>query len=413
MSSLIVEVCKIGSIQPHDNADKLEIAIIKGWQCVVTKDKYKKGDKVIYIPIDSMIPFELSEKLGITKYLQNKKTDKFGTVISSSNRVRTIKLRGTLSQGLIIDIQDPSWKVGKDVREKLGIEKYIPKCNMGNGKNKNKKNLIWQLPAYPEFTKYTDIENYKNFLSVIEEGEEVVATEKIHGTNARMARIIIDPSYFSVFDRIKIRLKKIGSSLSFGLYNYDPSMFLVGSHNCNIKKLNDGEQNNRIPFSRTSMEVYWEMALKYGLDQKLKEGEEIFGEIYGSGIQKYLEYDGSVEIKIRFFDLKIRDEHGNMVYIDWDSFIERCKDLDLPTVPILYRGPFSHEILPNLVTGQSTLGIHIREGCVIKPVKERFHPKLGRVILKYLNDDYLLLKGKKEDELHKQNEEAELDIFDH
>lgn len=406
MSSLIVEVCKIKNIQPHDNADKLEIAIVKGWQCIVMKDRYKKGDKVVYIPIDSMIPFELSESLGITKYLCNKKTDKDGNIISS--RVRTVKLRGVLSQGLVIDVQDSSWKVGNDVREELGIEKYIPKLNMGNGPNRMHTFPGWRLRDYPEFNKYTNIENYKNYLSIIEEGEEVIATEKIHGTNSRMARLAVDPSYLGALQNCIFKLKKIGSIITFGLYNYDKSVFLVGSHNCNIKRAKDREQN-----SRESMGAYWQLALDHELDKKLKEGEEIFGEIYGKGIQKYLEYDGTEKIKIRFFDMKVRDQYGAMVYLDWDPFVEKCKDLDLPIVPVLYRGPFSKEILPSLIKGNSTLGDHIKEGCVIKPIKERFNPKLGRVVLKCINDDYLLFKGKKEDELEKKGEDAEIDIFDH
>lgn len=411
MSTLIVEVSVIDNIQPHDNADRLEIATVKGWQCVVMKGKYKKGDKIIYIPIDSMIPFELSEKLGITKYLENKKKDKSGEIISL--RVKTIKLRGVISQGLIIDVEDPSWQVGDDVKDKLGIKKYIPKFNNAKFHSNVKHNYPnWRLPNYVGFNKYTDIENFYNFLNVIKEGEEVVATEKIHGTNSRMARLNVDPIHFPFLQRVKIKLKKIGSQLLFGLYKYDPSMFMVGSHNCNIK-MNKKSKYVDIPFSTFEMDVYWKIALEYELDKKLKEGEEIFGEIYGKGIQKYFEYDGMDKIKIKFFDMKIRDMFGNMNYLDWDPFVKRCNELELPIVPVLYRGPFSREILHSLVNGESKLGNNIREGCVIKPVKERFDPKLGRVILKCISDQYLLLKGKKEDELIKKGEEGEIDIFTH
>jgi hypothetical protein len=593
MSSLIVEVCKIDNIASHNNADRLELVFIKGWQCIVPKDKYKKGDKVVYVPIDSIIPFELSEKLGITKYLHNQKKDEKGNIISS--RVRTVKLRGILSQGLIIDIEDPSWKIGDDVREKLGIEKYIPNITQDNNQNLIHKFPGWRLPDYSEFNKYTDIENYKNYLDVFDCDEEVIITEKIHGcaffndiiylynkktqkighivnkklktdvlgvdstgnivrskilnwynngntdewkkvkftrtgllgncygsvivtsnheffspklnkyvpccdlkindeillydiqsnlsflqeqillgimigdaylgkdnsiidpilkinnlltkqqivsisnfkpnyniskgkydletethnyflngvlvhnSNMRAAKLAIDPSCLPAPQRIINKLKKIGNTVSFGLYKYDPSIFLVGSHNCNIKNIKYREQNNK----DQSIGIYWKIALEYGLDKKLKEGEEIFGEIYGKGIQKYLEYDGTEKIKIRFFDMKALDENGNMKYLDWDIFVKRCKELELPIVPILYRGPLIHNILPDLIKGNSTIGNHIREGCVIKPIKERFHPKLGRVILKCINDDYLLFKNKKEDELLKNGKDEEIDIFDH
>ncbi len=68
MSSLICEVVKVKEIISHNNADRLEIVKIKGWKCISSKGRYKVGDEVVYIPIDSLIPFELSEKLGITVY---------------------------------------------------------------------------------------------------------------------------------------------------------------------------------------------------------------------------------------------------------------------------------------------------------------------------------------------------------
>ena len=113
MSSLIVEVSKIQQILPHPNAEKLELAHVKGWQCVVPKAKYSAGDLIVYIPPDSVLPAELSDRLGITKYLSN-------------GRVRCAKLRGEPSFGVVMDLEDASWTEGLDVRERLGITKFIP-----------------------------------------------------------------------------------------------------------------------------------------------------------------------------------------------------------------------------------------------------------------------------------------------
>ena len=49
MSTLKCEVCKIENILPHGNADRLEIALVKGWQCITLKEKYKTGDEIVYI----------------------------------------------------------------------------------------------------------------------------------------------------------------------------------------------------------------------------------------------------------------------------------------------------------------------------------------------------------------------------
>src|SRR5687767_9231735 len=96
MSSLIVEVCRVERVLPHPNADLLELAHIKGWQCVVPRGKYAPGSLVTYVPIDSVLPEPLSERLGVTKYL-------------SKGRVRCARLRGEPSFGLIMDREDPGW----------------------------------------------------------------------------------------------------------------------------------------------------------------------------------------------------------------------------------------------------------------------------------------------------------------
>lgn len=402
-SSLIIEVCKIDNIIPHDNADKLELAIIKGWQCIVLKDKYKIGDKIIYIPIDSMIPFELSEKLNITKYLSNQEKDKDGNILFS--RVRTIKLRGVLSQGLVIDLEDKSWKVGKDVSKELGIKKYEPIYGIFKHKYPN-----WRLPNYLNFHKYTDIENIKNYNNILQEGEDVVITEKCHGMCSKFAYLDVNSKYLSLAEKVKFKFQNIGNKLSFGLIpKYDDYKFLVGSHNCNIDKCVLKQQNKKITDTNISMDIFWKIALEYELDKKLDKDHELFGEIYGIGIQKYFEYDTINKPKIRFFDLKIKDKYNNMNYVDYDIFEKYCKNLDLPIVPLLYRGPFNFDILRYYTQGQSTIGDHIREGCVVKPIKERFDSKLGRVIFKSINDDYLLFKHKKETE----DNVEELDNFDH
>ncbi len=69
MAETIVEVCKLENVTAHPNADALELAQIKGWQCVVPLGKYRTGDLITYIPIDAMIPLEHADRWGITKYL--------------------------------------------------------------------------------------------------------------------------------------------------------------------------------------------------------------------------------------------------------------------------------------------------------------------------------------------------------
>ena len=83
MSNLIVDVCKIKELRPHNNADKLEVALVKGWECIVGKGEHRAGELVVFIPPDAVLTQELSDHLGVTGYL-------------SKGRVKTIKLRGVI-----------------------------------------------------------------------------------------------------------------------------------------------------------------------------------------------------------------------------------------------------------------------------------------------------------------------------
>jgi RNA ligase (TIGR02306 family) len=380
----------VKEILPHDNADRLEIVKVKGWQCISSKGRYKAGDEAVYIPIDSLVPFELSEKLGITNYLTNKIKDPQGNIIAS--RVKTIKLRGVLSQGLIID-KEPEWKLGQDVREILKIEKYDPP-ETGSGGCALKSRGFTQYPEFTGFPQYTNIENFKNFPDVFEDGEEVVILEKIHGTNFRTGNI--DP--FNINWKYVPLLLKMRLLLTKYLGVKNPGFFVVGTHRTNLKRAQKDKFLN----------VYWRMAEKYQLKNKLNLGEEIFGEIYGYGIQKFFPYDSPFTQSTRFFDVMIHNQ-----YLNWFHFQNFCEREKLPMVPVLYTGPFSLEKVIELASGKSTIADHMREGVIIKPTIEKFHPKLGRKILKYISDEYLLFKSKMEDKLLAEGKEPELDTFSH
>jgi RNA ligase (TIGR02306 family) len=106
---------KIISIAPIPDADRIEKATILGWEVVVQKkDGFKLGDLVVYIEIDSLLPDNANFEF-MRKY-------KF--------RVKTIKLKNQVSQGLVIPISmlpnNIQVKEGMDVSEILGITKYDP-----------------------------------------------------------------------------------------------------------------------------------------------------------------------------------------------------------------------------------------------------------------------------------------------
>src|SRR5438132_4842004 len=124
MSSLIIEVCRVDAVDKHPHADRLCVCQVKGWRTCAQRDQktgnnqFEPGDKCVYIPPDSILPRELADRLGITKYLTPVSAED-GTLVGL--RVRVSRLRGEPSYGLIMEPDDPTWEVGKDVADILGI----------------------------------------------------------------------------------------------------------------------------------------------------------------------------------------------------------------------------------------------------------------------------------------------------
>lgn len=334
MSSLIVEVCRIDSVVPHPNADKLELAVIKGWQCVVPKGKYAAGALVVYVPIDAVLPSDLSERLGVTKYLSN-------------GRVRCARLRGEPSFGLIMDVDGrAAMAEGADVRERYGITKYLPPLKPSAGD---------AAEPHPLFVSYTDVENLRNFPAVFADGEEVVATEKVHGTNCRVG--LIEGELMA--GSMEVRRQRPADEQALASNTYWHPLTLPG-----VRDLLDD-------LGRTSRQVI------------------LFGEVYGSKVQN-LAYGRKGRFGFAAFDL-LADGR----YLDVDAFADACGRHGVPTAPVVYRGPYALDRVRAVSGGGTVLGDgeHIREGVVVRPVRERTDPKVGRAILKYLSDEYLFAKG--------------------
>jgi RNA ligase (TIGR02306 family) len=351
-STLIADVCKIEEIEPHPDADRLELVRIKNWWCVVQRNMFLIGDKVVYIPPGTVVPTSVADKWGVTKYCST--LPKLGDGTRPDGvRVRTSKLRGVASQGLIIPLENKDWEIGHSVIEHYGLSKYEPPEPVNAGE---------AIPAPETFHRFTDIENIGNYTDVFIDGEEVVVDEKIHGTNGRTGIIQIDGEM----------------------------QLFCGGHNQCLKEISDSGK-------RCS---YWT-----AMDEKMKnllykfsnnhQNVIVFVEIYGRKIQD-MEY-GMNQIGYRAYDISV-----NARYLDYDEKMRAFNEFEIEVAPLLYRGPFSMRKMQELVDGPTKMcdptnaGIFQgREGIVIRPVKETYNLKIGRKILKMISVDYDERKGKK------------------
>lgn len=368
-SKLIVKTCKANQIISHPNADRLDIATVDGWQCVIQKGTITKDDVCVYIPIDAMLP----EKLFDHFFPQTAK------VRPKTNRIKTIKLRGFISQGLLVKVSELDMlgyninrKVGIDVKDILEITKFEPKekCPYTVKHSEEKK----KVEKHENFMEYTGIEHFNNFHKLINPEEEVVITEKIHGANYRCGYVKPQKTLKSVFNNFIKYFKSfiVGKDTTFSGYD-----FVFGSHNVELKDLQ--KRGN----------VYAEITRRYNFKKLLDPGVVIYGEVYGKNIQKNYDYGLKDDIDLVVFDVMKDGE-----YLDYDQALSYCMIKGLKTPPLLYRGALKDIDLPSVVSGESVMcpKQKVREGVVIKPLYERNYG-IQRVILKYLNPNYLLLKG--------------------
>ena len=149
-------------MEKHPDADSLSlVTVFDGYTVVVRSVDWEGISKAAYIPPDNVVDITRPE----FSFLE-------------SGRIKAKRLRGVMSQGLLVPVPD-NFQIGDDVTEYLGVTRYIPEADRevsfgGDGE---------VAPPSPGIT--YDIESWFKYKNVFKEGEDVVITEKIHGTNSR------------------------------------------------------------------------------------------------------------------------------------------------------------------------------------------------------------------------------------
>lgn len=170
----LATIRKIDALDAIPNADAIEVATVDGWKVVVKKNEFKVGEYVVYIEIDSWVPYELAPFLS-----KGKEPREFNGV--KGERLRTIKLRGQISQGLVLPRQVALDKIGEieigmDVSDLLGIQKWeapLPRQLVGQAKG-----------YFPPFIPKTDQERIQNcFKEVKTHTEPFEVTIKLDGSS--------------------------------------------------------------------------------------------------------------------------------------------------------------------------------------------------------------------------------------
>jgi len=329
----LASVVKIVDIQPIPGADAIVVVTVKGWKVVVKVNEYKVGDLAVYYEIDSFLPIRPQ-----FEFLRKSSFKRMGS--SEGFRLKTIRLRGQISQGLLTPIPEgiSNPKEGDDLTEALDIVKYEPPIPAQlAGKIKG---------TFPSFIPKTDeirIQNFESEVGFSPVGERAYVTEKLDGT-------------------------------SFTCY-FNNGVFGVCGRNWEL--------------SETSDNSLWRMANVLQLKEKMtKHGKNIAlqGELIGAGINGNLY--GLSDHKLYFFTGYDIDKGRRMFFdeLEWVLF-----GLQLQMVPLLEKYGF---VIPNesnivdymlkYAEGKSVLNMEVdREGVVVRGLEREFS-------FKAISNTYLL-----------------------
>lgn len=347
----LASIRRIADIQPIDGADAIEVATIDGWKVVVKKGEFTIGDLAVYIEIDSWVPNELAPFLS-----KGHEPREYNGV--KGERLRTIKLRGQVSQGLLLGlpqqgytgvapdgtryyVDSPMDVEGFDVTEHLGIQKWeapIPAQLQGQVAGMFPTSLI------PK----TDQERIQNCFGEIQKRSKRFVTEKVWNveTQTLEEHPVVVPEDFKE-PTYEVTLKLDGSSCT--IFRWEGEL-RVCSRNLELK-INDENKDN----------TFVAMALKIG--DRIPDGFAFQGELMGPGIQGNRE--GFTEHEFFVFDV-----FNIFTHLYASPIVRRdvCNTLSLKHVPVLgtdWTTPQSVEEGLALAEGLS-INHKIREGLVWK-----------------------------------------------
>lgn len=330
----LASIQQIKEVRPIEGADAIEVARVNNWDVVVKKGEYSPGDLAVYCEIDSFLP--IREEF---EFLRKSSFKLMGEV--EGFRLRTVKLRGQISQGLLLPYPG-SGEIGDDVAEDFGIVKYEPPIPA---------QLAGQMKgAFPSFVPKTDEERVQNLASEWENLRSLdtqwIVTEKLDGSSTT---VYLNGDDFGVCSRNIDLLETEGNS-------------------------------------------FWRVARQLGIEEKMRDADlkiclpfdnfAIQGELIGEGIQ-----GNPYKLKgqtLKLFSLYSIDNSTRADSLILDEFCKRAGLERCPIVAQLDSLPPTIDELLAMADGKSLLNPAVdREGLVVRSVDQK-------TSFKVISNKYLL-----------------------
>ena len=427
MARKLASIVKICKVSPIENADRLEVAEMegKGWKVVIQKGEFNVGDEAVYFEIDSFLNPDDERYAFLRERCLRRFVSKSGNVLREGIRIKSIKLRGVISQGLLLPLDN-----FQEVKERIH---YFTDED------------VWETKDEQFVGKYVLItRTKKEYKEYIEEDAKKYSVEHngsrpdydwkkyIYGDNCTplIGADVTNLLRVEHYDEVKEQLQPaMGNPISADALGKFPSDFIPKTDEERIQNLGEWFQTMKgrkwqvsckhdgtsctIAFSPTidfdnpnivcsrnlrlkrettdgKVPIYWQMAEKYGILNKLSElllaGEEyaVQGEIVGPGINKCR----NKETDYKFYCFRIYDIK-NQKWVNPKKTVELCKEFNIPHVQIVKDDfAFFDEITTmdealKFAEGKTEEG-NEREGVVLKTVDDLPYASFKIVSNRYL-----------------------------
>lgn len=339
----LATIRKIDALTPIEGADAIECATIGGWKVVVKKGEFTVGDLAVYLEIDSWVPTELAPFLS-----KGKEPREYEGI--KGERLRTVKLRGQLSQGLLLPLEPTCANIESELFD--GLDVSLP------------LNIVkWEMPINAQLAGMAR----GNFPSQIPKTDQ----ERAQNLKSEIAQAIADGLRFEITEKLE------GSSMTVYLIDGE---FGVCSRNLDLKETEDN--------------TFWQVARRDNIEAKMRAvptgGDfAIQGELIGPGIQGNIYKLSKPEFRV--FD--VYNISGGF-YMNPDGRQELIKNMGLLHVPVMAYSADLYDTLGlknvediiKFADAQSVMGDITgpwREGIVFKQVD-------GGMTFKAISNKYLL-----------------------
>mgnify|MGYP006969345273 CR=1 FL=1 len=366
MSTYKAYIFKISEINEHSNADRLALINCYGEQVIISKDT-NVGDIGIYFPSEGQLSHELCyhNNMYSTSEL-NKDTTKKG-YFGKNRRIKPTRFRGEKSEGLWLPMSyfsfiDYSLEIkslvhGTELTSLGGVEivkKYVPRAQ-GSGKSRGVSKSKVREARVPTFKEHFQTEHYFRNNQNLDQyiGSLVFITEKLHGTSGRCGNLLATeaPKWYHKLPFMKPK---------------QDYKFTVGSRK--VVKSIDGESNNGNHWYGHDL---WSIVSEKTFKDKLRKGETVYFEIVGydnenrlimgshsnEKLKRFLnkdEYDKLItkygntteftygcspeHCKVFVYRITMTNEEGYSIDLSMQQIQQRCKELNVPSVPVLLHG---------------------------------------------------------------------------